>query len=84
MTNPNLIQLASELADYVVKAQFKNVNPNHLTFKDENGDIRYKPAIQDVFNEHIDNVYDLLENASGRVIDQLETMIEEVNNERSK
>ncbi len=49
MANPNLIELAAEITDYVIKAQFKDVNPNHLTFKDVNGDIRYKPAIQEVF-----------------------------------
>ena len=74
MTNPNLIELAAEITDYVVKAQFKNVNPNHLTFNDANGDVRYKPAIQEVFNEHYDFVYDLLESASLRVKNELEVL----------
>ena len=75
MANPNLIELAAEITDYVIKAQFKDVNPNHLTFKDVNGDIRYKPAIQEVFNDHYDNVHGFLESASVRVKDQLETII---------
>ncbi len=72
MTNPNIIELAAEIADYVVKAQFKDVNPNHLTFKDANGDIRYKPAIQEVFNEHYDFVSNALDSASLRVKDELD------------
>ncbi len=74
MSNPNLIELASEIADYAVKAQFKDVNPNHLTFKDANGDIRYKPAIQEVFNEHYDFVSNALDSASLRVKDELEVL----------
>ena len=78
MTNPNLIEIASNIADYMVKVQFKNeieLYPDAITFEDTNGDIIYRPAIQQVFNDHYDFVSNALDSASLRVKDELETMI---------
>ena len=55
MTNPNLIEIAEQLADYIVKKHYEHeirLYPDSFTFKDENGNIRYKPETQDVYNKH--------------------------------
>jgi hypothetical protein len=77
MTNPNLIEIAEQLADYIVKKHYEHeirLYPDSFTFKDENGNIRYKPETQDVYNKHYDYVYNLLDSASLRVKDELETI----------
>ena len=62
----NLIELSAELADHMVKIKYENeirLYPDALTFEDENGDIRYRTAVQNIYNEHYDFVYNLLEEA---------------------
>ena len=78
MSNPNLIELAAEIADHIVKTQYKNelkLYPDAIIFEDKNGDIRYRPVVQEVFNEHYDFVYNLLESGNLKVKNELETML---------
>jgi hypothetical protein len=71
MTNPNLLELAAEIADYCVTNEHKD---QVTTYEAENGDIRYTEDCQETFNERYCFILDLLESASLRVIDQLETI----------
>ena len=71
MTNPNLIELAAEIADYCVTNEHKD---RVTTYEAENGDIRYTPYSQKLFNERYDYVLDLLESASLRVKNELEVL----------
>ena len=57
MTNPNLIELAAEIADYMVVQEHKR---NYEIF-DENGDIVYTDAAQKTFNERYDFILNKLE-----------------------
>ena len=71
MTNPNLIELAAEIADYCVTNEHKD---RVTTYEAENGDIRYTPYSQELFNERYDYVLNLLESASLRVKNELEVL----------
>jgi len=73
MANPNLIELASEIADYMVTNEFNALDS--ITFEDTNGDIRYVSVVQETFNERYDFVLNLLESTSLRVKNELETML---------
>ena len=59
MAEPNLIELAAEIADYIVTNEFNALDS--ITFEDTNGDIRYVPVVQETFNERYIWVLDLLE-----------------------
>jgi len=59
MTNPNLLELAAEIADYMVTNEFNALDS--ITFEDTNGDIRYVPVVQETFNDRYIFVLDLLE-----------------------
>ena len=72
MANPNLIELASEIADYLVTNEFNALDS--ITFEDTNGDIRYVPVVQETFNDRYCFVLDLLESASLRVKNELEVL----------
>ena len=72
MANPNLLELAAEIADYMVTNELSALDS--ITFEDTNGDIRYIPVAQERFNERYDYVLDLLESASLRVKDVLEVI----------
>ena len=72
MANPNLIELASEIADYMVTNELNALDS--ITFEDTNGDIRYIPVAQERFNERYCYVLDLLESASLRVKNELEVL----------
>ena len=67
MAEPNLIELASEIADYMVTNEFNALDS--ITFEDTNGDIRYVPVVQETFNERYIFVLDLLEDTfDGKVL----------------
>ena len=72
MANPNLLELAAEIADYMVTNELSALDS--ITFEDTNGDIRYIPVAQERFNERYDYVLELLESASLRVKDVLEVI----------
>ena len=59
MANPNLLELAAEIADYMVTNELSALDS--ITFEDTNGDIRYIPVAQERFNERYTYVLDLLE-----------------------
>jgi len=59
MAEPNLIELASEIADYMVTNEFSALGS--ITYEDTNGDIRYVRRVQETFNERYIWVLDLLE-----------------------
>ena len=59
MAEPNVIELAAELADYMVTNEFNALDS--ITFEDTNGDIRYVPVVQERFNERYVYILDLLE-----------------------
>ena len=59
MAEPNLIELAAEIADYMVNNEFSALNS--ITYEDTNGDIRYVRRVQETFNERYIWVLDLLE-----------------------
>tara|TARA_Y100000289_G_scaffold24826_1_gene24259 strand:+ start:44 stop:262 length:219 start_codon:yes stop_codon:yes gene_type:complete len=71
MSNPNLIELASEIADYCVTNERKG---EVTTYETENGDIRYTEYCQEIFNERYCFILDLLESASLRVKNELEVL----------
>ena len=73
MTNPNLLELASEIADYCVTNEHKD---EVTTYEAENGDIRYTEDCQETFNERYCYVLDLLESASLRVKNELEGVLD--------
>lgn len=65
MSNPYLIALAAEIADYMVT----NEHPFGTTVEDENGDIVYTNAAQNTFNERYIYILDLLEDTfDGKVL----------------
>tara|TARA_Y100000996_G_scaffold396497_1_gene362657 strand:- start:351 stop:572 length:222 start_codon:yes stop_codon:yes gene_type:complete len=72
MANPNLLELAAEIADYMVTNEFNALDS--ITFEDTNGDIRYVPVVQETFNDRYCFVLDLLESASLRVKNELEVL----------
>jgi len=59
MTNPNLIELAAEIADYMVENELSALDS--ITYECENGDIRYIDVAQEKFNDRYTFVLDLLE-----------------------
>ena len=59
MAEPNVIELAAELADYMVTNELSALDS--ITFEDTNGDIRYIPVAQERFNERYVYILDLLE-----------------------
>ncbi len=59
MAEPNLIELASEIADYMVINEFNALDS--ITYECENGDIRYIDVVQETFNDRYIWVLDLLE-----------------------
>ena len=59
MAEPNVIELAAELADYMVTNELSALDS--ITFEDTNGDIRYIPVAQERFNERYTYILDLLE-----------------------
>ena len=71
MTNPNLIELAAEIAEYCVTNEHKD---QAITYEAENGDIRYTEDCQETFNERYCFILDLLESASLRVKNELEVL----------
>jgi len=72
MANPNLLELAAEIADYMVTNELNALDS--ITFEDTNGDIRYIPVAQEKFNDRYCYVLDLLESASLRVKNELEVL----------
>ncbi len=61
MAEPNLIELAAEIADYMVTNEFNALDS--ITFGDTNGDIRYVPVVQETFNDRYTFVLNLLEDS---------------------
>ena len=59
MAEPKLIELAAEIADYMVSNELSALDS--LTFEETNGDIRYIPVAQERFNERYIYILDLLE-----------------------
>tara|TARA_R100000030_G_scaffold9510_1_gene6520 strand:- start:224 stop:421 length:198 start_codon:yes stop_codon:yes gene_type:complete len=59
MAEPKLIEVAAEIADYMVSNELSALDS--ITFEDTNGDIRYIPVAQERFNERYTYVLDLLE-----------------------
>ena len=57
MTQPKLIEVAAEIADYMVVQEHKK---NYEIF-DENGDIVYTDAAQETFNLRYDYILNILE-----------------------
>jgi hypothetical protein len=57
MSNPYLIALAADIADYMVT----NEHPFGTTVEDENGDIVYTKAAQETFNQRYIDILDKLE-----------------------
>lgn len=58
MANPNLLELAAEIADYCVTNEYPSQD---TTYEAENGDIRYTEDCQETFNERYIYILDLLE-----------------------
>ena len=59
MAEPNVIETAAEIADYMVTNEFSALDS--ITYECENGDIRYIDVVQETFNERYIWVLDLLE-----------------------
>ena len=59
MAEPELIEAAAELADYMVTNELSALDS--ITFEDTNGDIRYIPVAQERFNLRYDYILNLLE-----------------------
>lgn len=59
MAEPNLIETAAEIADYMVINEFSTLDS--ITYEADNGDIRYIDVVQETFNERYIWVLDLLE-----------------------
>ena len=65
MSNPYLIALAADIADYMVT----NEHPFGTTVEDENGDIVYTKAAQETFNLRYDYILSTLEETfDGKVL----------------
>lgn len=64
MAEPELIEAAAELADYMVTNELSALDS--ITFEDTNGDIRYIPVAQERFNLRYDYILNLLEKTYGR------------------
>ena len=66
MSNPYLIALAADIADYCVTNEHADQTIN---VEDENGDIRYTDECQETFNErYIDFLDKLEETFDGKVL----------------
>ena len=59
MAEPKLIEVAAEIADYMVSNELSALDS--ITFEDTNGDIRYIPVAQERFNLRYDYILNLLE-----------------------
>ncbi len=65
-SNPYLIALAAEIADYCVTNEHKD---RITTYEAENGDIRYTPHSQRLFNDRYIYILDLLEDTfDGKIL----------------
>ena len=73
MAEPNLIELASEIADYMVINEFNALDS--ITYECENGDIRYIDVVQETFNDRYIFVLDLLEDSLNKWLLFLDTKI---------
>ena len=60
MTQPRLIELAAEIADYCVTNEYPF---SYTTERDENGDERYTEECQETFNLRYDYILNTLEEA---------------------
>ena len=60
MTQPELIELAAEIADYCVTNEYPF---SYTTERDENGDERYTEECQETFNLRYDYILNTLEEA---------------------
>jgi len=60
MSNPKLIELAAEIADYCVTNEYPF---SYTTEQDENGDERYTEECQETFNLRYDYILNTLEDA---------------------
>jgi len=60
MTQPKLIELAAEIADYCVTNEYPF---SYTTERDENGDERYTEECQETFNLRYDYILNTLEEA---------------------
>jgi len=60
MTQPKLIELAAEIADYCVTNEYPF---SYTTEQDENGDERYTEECQETFNLRYDYILNTLEEA---------------------
>ena len=60
MTQPELIELAAEIADYCVTNEYPF---SYTTEQDENGDERYTEECQETFNLRYDYILNTLEEA---------------------
>ena len=66
MSNPYLIALAADIADYCVTNEHADQTIN---VEDENGDIRYTDECQETFNERYIDILDKLEETfDGKVL----------------
>ena len=66
MANPNLLELAAEIADYCVTNEHKD---QVTTYEADNGDIRYTEDSQETFNDRYIYILDLLEDTfDGKVL----------------
>jgi hypothetical protein len=66
MSEPKLIELAAEIADYCVTNEYPLQD---TTYEAENGDIRYTEDCQETFNERYVYILDLLEETfDGKVL----------------
>ncbi len=59
MAEPNLLELAAEIAEYMVINEVSALNS--ITYEDTNGDIRYVRRVQETFNERYDFILNKLE-----------------------
>ena len=66
MTQPKLIELAAEIADYCVTNEYPF---SYTTERDENGDERYTEECQETFNLRYDYILSTLEETfDGKVL----------------
>ena len=66
MSNPHLIALAANIADYCLLGEYPL---EEITIKDENGDIVYTDECQETFNGHYDYILNILEETfDGKVL----------------
>lgn len=59
----NKLELASELADYIVKEEWDGSEDEIIT-EDDNGDVRYTEMGQDLFNRYYGLFESIIENCN--------------------